>query len=78
MLILPTKMKTTVCHVFTPPNSHIGKEKRKKKWVKEIKCTKKKKEHKKDEAQEAVIYSFGKFFCDKKIWNYLFLTCKLD
>jgi hypothetical protein len=34
--------------------------------------------HEKDEAQEAVIDSFGKFFCDKKIWNYLFLTCKLD
>jgi len=48
-----------------PPQLPYWERKKKKKWVKEIKCTKKK-EHKKDEAQEAVIYSFGKFFCDKK------------
>jgi hypothetical protein len=69
-------MKTTVCHA-TPPNSHIGKQKEKKKRVKKIKCTKKK-SIKKVEAQEAVIDSFGKKIMTKKSWNYLFLTCKLD
>jgi hypothetical protein len=56
-----------------PPISHIGKEKRKRKkeWVKE------KKGHKKDEAQEAVIDSFGKIFATKNL-ELFFLACKLD
>jgi hypothetical protein len=64
--------------VFTPPQLPYWERKKKKKMGKRNIVHKKKKEHKKDEAQEAVIDSFGKFFCDKKIWNYLFLTCKLD
>jgi hypothetical protein len=40
---------------------------------------KKEVKHEKDEAQEeAVIDSFGKKIMTKKIWNYLFLACKLD
>jgi hypothetical protein len=64
------QIKTTVCHAPHLPHWE-RKKKKKKEWVKE------KKGHKKDEAQEAVIDSFGKIFATKNL-ELFFLACKLD